>query len=92
MIWFLGNINGKRVTKEEFRESVLPRLRSRGLSEDDIRYVRAVLDGDLNEDGGQSGVSEKEIDQLVLNLKKNAPDFFSDENLKKVEEELRKKL
>jgi hypothetical protein len=92
MIWFLGNISGKRVTKEEFREAVIPRLRDRGLSEEDVRYVRAVLDGDLNEDGAQRGISEKEIDQLVLNLKKNAPDFFSDENLKKVEEELRRKL
>ncbi len=92
MIWFLGNVSGKRVTKEEFRELVIPRLRNRGLSEEDVRYVRAVLDGDLNEDGAQHGISEKEINQLVLNLKKNAPDFFSDENLKKAEEELRREL
>ena len=92
MLWLLDNATGKRVTKEEFRESVIPRLRDRGLSEDDIRYVRAVLDAALNEDGMQSGITSEEIEQLVENLNDNAPDHFSDENLKKVEEELRRKL
>lgn len=92
MFWLLGGASGKRVTKEEFREAVIPHLRDRGLSDDDIHYVRAVLDGDLNEAGDQSGISEPEIDQLIKNLKQNAPDFFSDENLKRVEEELRRKL
>jgi hemerythrin len=40
----------------------------------------------------QSGISAKEIDRLIENLKANAPGHFSDENLKKVEEELRRKL
>ncbi len=92
MLWLFDNATGKRVTKEEFRESVIPRLRDRGLSEDDIRYVRAVLDAALNEDGMQSGITDEEIEQLVENLNRNAPDYFSDENLKKVEEELRRKL
>lgn len=92
MLWLFDSGTGKRVTKEEFRESVIPRLRDRGLSEDDIRYVRAVLDAALNEDGTQRGITDKEIDQLVENLNDNAPDHFSDENLKKVEEELRRKL
>lgn len=91
-MWWLFGGNEKKVTKEEFRESVIPRLRDRGLSDDDIRYVRAVLDAALNEDGMQSGITDKEIDQLVENLNDNAPDHFSDENLKKVEEELRRKL
>lgn len=92
MLWLFDSGTGKRVTKEEFRESVIPRLRDRGLSEDDIRYVRAVLDAALNESGTQSGITDAEIDQLVENLNDNAPDHFSDENLKKVEEELRRKL
>jgi hypothetical protein len=91
MFWLFGD-SEKRVTREEFKESVIPRLHDRGLSEDDIHYVRAVLDGDLNEEGAQSGISAKEIDRLIENLKANAPGHFSDENLKKVEEELRRKL
>jgi hypothetical protein len=92
MLWLFDSATGKRVTKEEFRESVIPRLRDRGLSEDDIRYVRAVLDAALNEDGMQSGITDEEIEQLIENLNDNAPDHFSDENLKRVEEELRRKL
>lgn len=92
MLWLFDNSSSKKVTKTEFRESVIPRLRDRGLSDDDVRYVRAVLDAALNEDGGERGVSEEEIEQLVENLKRNAPGFFSDENLKKTEEELRRKL
>lgn len=92
MFWIFSDGSGKRVTKEEFRESVIPRLRNRGLSNDDIRYVKAVLDAALNESGMQSGITDEEVDQLVENLKRNAPDHFSDENLKKVEEELRRKL
>ncbi|MFZ1627173.1 MAG: hypothetical protein WAT81_05220 [Candidatus Moraniibacteriota bacterium] len=92
MLWFLDNTSGKRVTKEEFHEAVIPHLRDRGLSQDDIRYVRAVIDGDLNEDGAQNGISEKEINRLIDTLKQNAPDFFSDENLQRVEDELRHKL
>lgn len=92
MLWLFGNSSKNKVTKEEFRESVIPRLRDRGLSEDDIRYVRAVIDAALNEDGDDIGVTEKEIDRLIENLKENAPDHFSDENLKKTEDELRRKL
>lgn len=92
MLWLFNSTSGERVTKEEFRESVIPRLRDRGLSEDDIRYVRAVLDAALNEDGMQSGITDEEIEQLIENLNDNAPSHFSDENLKKVEEELRRKL
>ena len=92
MLWLLDTASGKRVTKEEFREAVIPHLRNRGLSHDDIHYVQAVIDGDLNEDGAQNGISEKEINRLIENLKRHAPDFFSDENLKRVEEELRHKL
>lgn len=92
MFWLFGGADGKRVTREEFRESVIPRLRDRGLSEDDVRYVRAVLDAALNEGGMQSGITDEEIDQLVKNLNDNAPDHFSDENLKRVEEELRRTL
>ena len=92
VLWLFGNSSNKKVTKEEFRESVIPRLRDRGLSDDDIRYVRAVLDAALNETGGEYGVSKKEIEQLIENLKANAPDHFSDENLDKVEEELRREL
>ncbi len=92
MFWLFGGADGKRVTKEEFRTAVIPRLRDRGLSEDDIRYVRAVLDAALNEDGVQRGITDDEINQLVENLNENAPDHFSDENLKKVEEELRRTL
>lgn len=92
MLWLLNNTSGERVTKEEFRESVIPRLRDRGLSDDDIRYVRAVLDAALNEDGMQSGITSEEVEQLIKNLNDNAPDHFSDDNLKKVEEELRRKL
>ncbi len=92
MFWLFGNGNSKRVTKQEFRESVIPRLRDRGLSEDDVRYVRAVLDAALNEDGMQRGITDDEIKQLIENLRENAPSHFSDENLKKVEEELLRKL
>ncbi len=92
VFWLFGDTSNDKVTKEEFRESVIPRLRDRGLSEDDIRYVRAVLDAALNERGGEYGVSEKEIEQLIENLKKNAPDHLSDENLRKVEDELRREL
>lgn len=92
MLWLFGNSNGNKVTKEEFQESVIPRLRDRGLSEDDIRYVRAVIDAALNKDGDDIGVTEREVDRLIENLKKNAPDHFSDENLKKTEDELRRKL
>lgn len=91
MLWLFGN-NEKKVTKEEFRESVLPRLHSRGLSDDDMRYVQAVIDSALNETGDDSGITEKEIVQLIENLERNAPDHLSDENLKKIEEELRRKL
>lgn len=92
MLWLFDSGTGKRVTREEFRESVIPRLRDRGLSEDDIRYVRAVLDAALNEGGVQSGITSDEIEQLIKNLNDNAPDHFSGENLKKVEEELRREL
>jgi hypothetical protein len=92
MFWLFGGADGKRVTKEEFRESVIPRLRNRGLSEDDVQYVRAVLDAALNERGMQSGINDEEIDQLVKNLKTNAPDHLSDENFQEIEEELRRKL
>lgn len=92
MIWLFDTATGKRVTREEFRESVIPRLRDRGLSDDDIRYVRAVLDAALNERGMQDGITEEEIEQLIENMEENAPDHFSDDNLKKVEEELRRKL
>ena len=92
MLWIFDTTTGKRVTKEEFRESVIPRLRDRGLSQDDIDFVRAVIDAALNESGMQTGITEEEIEQLVENMKKNSPDHFSDENLKKVEEELRRKL
>ncbi|MFA9262000.1 MAG: hypothetical protein ACEQSB_01390 [Undibacterium sp.] len=92
MLWIFDTATGKRVTKMEFRESVVPRLRDRGLSDDDIHYVRSVLDGSLNETGMQEGITENEIEQLVETMKENAPDYFSDENLKKVEEELRRKL
>lgn len=92
MLWLFNSARGERVTKEEFRESVIPRLRDRGLSDDDIRYVRAVLDAALNEDGMQSGITDEEVEQLIKNLNDNAPDHFSDDNLKKVEEELRRKL
>lgn len=92
MLWLFNSASGERVTKEEFRESVIPRLRDRGLSDDDIRYVRAVLDAALNEDGMQSGITNEEVEQLIKNLNDNAPEHFSDDNLKKVEEELRRKL
>lgn len=92
MLWIFDTATGKRVTKEEFRESVIPRLRDRGLTSDDIDFVRTAIDGALNEGGMQSGVTEEEIEQLVETMKENAPDHFSDENLKKVEEELRRKL
>ncbi len=92
MLWILDTATGKRVTKEEFRESVIPRLRDRGLTNDDIDYVRTAIDGALNESGMQSGVTEEEIEQLIETMKENAPDYFSEENLKKVEEELRRKL
>lgn len=92
MLWILDTATGKRVTKEEFRESVIPRLRNRGLTNDDIDYVRTAIDGALNESGMQSGVTEEEIEQLIETMKENAPDYFSEENLKKVEEELRRKL
>lgn len=92
VLWLFGGSSGKKVTKEEFRESVIPRLRDRGLSDDDIRYVRAVLDAALNENNTEYGISEKEIEQLIENLERNAPDHLSDENLEKVEEELRRKL
>ncbi|TXH07562.1 MAG: hypothetical protein E6Q06_02395 [Candidatus Moraniibacteriota bacterium] len=91
MLWLFEDGKGK-VTRTEFKESVIPRLRNRGLSDDDIRFVRAVLDQALNEDGSQRGITDEEIDDLVENLKENAPDHFSDENLTKVEEELRRKL
>ena len=92
MLWIFDTATGKRVTKEEFRESVIPRLRDRGLSQDDIDFVRAVIDAALNEGGMQNGITEEEIEQLIENMKENAPDYFSDENLKKVEAELRRKL
>lgn len=93
VLWLFGGSSGKKVTRQEFRESVIPRLRDRGLSEDDIRYVRAVLDAALNEnDSDDRGISEDEIEQLVENLKRHAPDHLSDENLKRIEEELRRKL
>lgn len=92
MLWIFDAATGKRVTKEEFRESVIPRLRNRGLSNDDIDFVRTAIDAALNESGMQSGVTEEEIEQLIKTMKENAPDHFSDENLKKVEEELRRKL
>lgn len=92
MLWLFDTATGKRVTKMEFRESVIPRLRDRGLSDDDIHYVRSVLEGSLNESGSQEGITADEIDQLVETMKENAPDYFSEENLKKVEEELRRKL
>ncbi len=92
MLWLFDSSSSQKVTKEEFRESVIPRLRDRGLSEDDIRYVRAVIDAALNEEFDDRGVTSKEIDQLVENLQRNAPDHFSPENLKKTEEELRRQL
>lgn len=93
VLWLFGGGSNKKVTKEEFRESVIPRLRDRGLSDDDIRYVRAVLDAALNESGSDDrGITEDEIEQLVENLRANAPDHLSDENLKRIEEELRRKL
>ncbi len=92
MFWIFGGATGKRVTREEFKERVIPHLRDRGFSEDDIRYVRAVLDAHLNESGSEQGISEKEIDALVKNLHENAPSHFSPENLSKTEEELRKAL
>lgn len=92
MLWIFDTATGKRVTKEEFRESVIPRLRDRGLSADDIDFVRTAIDGALNEGGMQSGVTEEEIEQLIETMQENAPDHFSAENLKKVEEELRRKL
>lgn len=93
VLWLFGGGSNKKVTKEEFRESVIPRLRDRGLSDDDIRYVRAVLDAALNESGSDDrGITEDEIEQLCENLKVNAPDHLSDENLKRIEEELRRKL
>lgn len=92
MLWIFDAATGKLVTKEEFRESVIPRLRSRGLSNDDIDFVRTAIDGALNEGGTQNGVTEEEIEQLIKTMREHAPDHFSDENLKKVEEELRRKL
>lgn len=92
VLWLFDSDTNNKVTKEEFRESVIPRLRDRGLSDDDIRYIRAVLDAALNERGDDYGISEKEIEQLIENLKKNAPDHLSPENLKKVEDELRREL
>lgn len=91
MLWLFGN-SEKKVTRKEFRELVIPRLRNQNLSEDDIRYVRAVIDAALNEDGDDSGVTSKEIAQLIENLEKNAPDHLSNDNLKKIEEELRREL
>lgn len=91
MFWLFGD-DKKKVTRTEFRESVIPRLRDRGLSDDDIRFVRAVLDAAINEESDDRGITSNEIDQLVENLKRNAPDSFSDENLKRVEEELRREL
>lgn len=92
MFWIFGGATGKRVTREEFKERVIPHLRDRGLSDNDIHYVRAVLDAALNEDGTQRGISADEIDEMVKNLRENAPDHFSAENLDKTEEELRKVL
>ena len=91
MFWLFGD-SKERVTRTEFKESVIPRLRDRGLSDDDVRFVRAVLDQALNEDGAQRGITDEEIDELVENLRRNSPDHFSDENLNKVEEELRREL
>lgn len=93
VLWLFDGDSRKKVTKEEFRESVIPRLRDRGLSEDDIRYVRAVLDAALNEDkSNDQGVDEDEIERLIKNFKANAPGHLSDENIKRIEEELRRKL
>lgn len=92
MLWLFNGNSGPKVTRTEFRESVIPRLRDRGLSEEDIRYVRAVIDAALNERGSDSGITAEEIDCLVKNLRANAPDHFSNENLKRTEEELRREL
>jgi hypothetical protein len=89
MWWMLSDANDKKVTREEFRERVLPRLRERGFSEDDIRYVRAAIDAALNESGGERGVSEKEIASLIRIIGDNAPGHFSPENLGRLEAELR---
>lgn len=87
MLWLFGG-SEKQVSKEEFRERVIPRLRSKGFSDEDIQYVRAVIDASLNEEGGQKGVSEKEVERLAEILDRNAPGHFSDENLKKLIAEL----
>lgn len=92
MFGLFSGVTGKRVTREEFKERVIPRLHNRGLSDEDIHYVRAVLDAALNESGSQRGISEDEIEEMVKNLHKNAPDHFSKENLARTEEELRKAL
>ncbi len=91
MLWLFGN-DEKKVTRTEFRESVIPRLRDRGLSDDDIHYVRSVIDAALSEDHHEDGVTAKEIEQFVKTIHENAPDFFSEENLRKTEEELRRQL
>lgn len=91
MLWLFGD-SGKKVTRQEFRELVLPRLQERGLSNDDIHYVRSVLDAALNERGLQEGITKEEVDEFVKTVHENHPDFFSSENLRIVEEELRRKL
>lgn len=92
MFWILSGASGKRITREEFRREVVPRLRNRGLSRDDIDFLEATIDSALSESGGQSGVDARELEQVIRAFQTNAPDHLSRENIDKIKEELGRAL
>lgn len=92
MFWLFDSGSGKRITRDEFRREVVPRLRDRGLSHDDINFLEATVSGSLQETGGQSGVDARELETVLETLRRDAPDHLSKENLDRIEEELRRAL
>lgn len=82
-----------KVTKREFRET-RGSLRGAGFTSEQIRKVENIFHGSMDESSTQEkGIDSKEIEKGIEYIKKNKSSLgFSDNRIKKLEEQLRRRL
>ncbi|MFH1769859.1 MAG: hypothetical protein ABH833_04325 [Parcubacteria group bacterium] len=92
MLFFWGS-NKKIVSEREFRD-VRSRLRSRGLSGDEVDKVGMIFRADIDEpESMQRGIDEQEIERGIKWMRENTRIHrLSQSRIDIIDEELRKRL
>lgn len=82
----------KRIMPSEF-DRLKNRLRSRGLSSENIEEVEAVAEASLRETGSYAGLDRREKDQLIETLRNHQnTNHLSDKDIEAVDKTLSEQL